>query len=240
MRSEPPVPDLSGLQEKIGYRFADPGLLLEALTHKSYQHENPEAEHNERLEFLGDAVLGLVVVDYLFGLKEQHPESVMSRIKSHMVRGSVLAWMARTVSLGEYLRLGRGEEDSGGREKRSILADAAEAVIGAVYLDGGLEAARDFTLRSLGERLEKAVASREYADYKTQLQEESQMRFGVLPEYRLQAVHGEEHRRVFTMEVLIAGVRYGTGKGTSKKEAETSAARRALEHLGGKERGKSP
>lgn len=228
------APDYDGLERKTGYRFRDRGLLFEALTHKSYHHEHPEdaPAHNERLEFLGDSVLGLSVVDFLFSLKEQFDEATMSKIKSYVVKKAVLSELAVEAGLGGYLKVGKGEEDTGGRKKMSILADAMEALIGAVYRDGGFEASRDFVVGLLGSRIEKAVLSRNYHDYKTELQEKGQMKFGVLPEYRLVSEEGREHQKLFTVEVFVSDRRWGTGSGGSKKEAQQRAAKEALKNLG--------
>lgn len=225
--------DSAGLEEKIGYSFRNKDFLAEALTHKSYYHEHPgeAAAHNERLEFLGDSVLGMAVVDFLFKLENMYDESTMSKIKSYVVKKAVLSDMAAELSLGSYLRVGKGEEDTGGRNKSSILSDAMEAVIGAVYCDAGFEAARDFVIRLFRKRIEKAVRSGNYHDYKTELQEKCQNIFGVLPDYRLIAEEGQEHEKLFTIEVYIQGERRGSGTGGSKKEAQQAAAREALSSL---------
>lgn len=225
--------DASGLQKSIGYGFTRRDLLLEALTHKSFHHENPEEApaHNERLEFLGDSVLGLIVARYLFAAEGGYPESMMSKIKAHIVKGAVLSEVAKEISLGDYLRLGKGEEETGGRQKTSILSNALEALLGAVYMDGGYEEARGLILRLFKERLDRAMASGQFHDYKTELQEESQVLFRTLPEYRLVKEEGKEHKKIFTVEVFISGTGYGTGRGKSKKEAQALAAREALERI---------
>jgi ribonuclease-3 len=225
--------EIDALEEKIGYRFKDRGILLEALTHKSLHYENPREAptHNERLEFLGDSVLALVVVENLYNLKFHHPESEMSKIKSFVVKGIALSAIAMEISLGDYLRLGKGEEDTGGRKKVSILANALEALIGAVHIDGGIESARQCVDRLLGDRLVAAVESGQYHDYKTELQEECQMRFGMLPEYRMTEQMGLEHEKTFKMEVFISGKPYGSGAGRSKKEAQIAAAKEAMKRL---------
>lgn len=224
---------LSELQRVIGYGFSDRNILLEALTHKSFHHENPEEApaHNERLEFLGDSVLGLIVAHHLFASEGGYPESMMSKIKSYIVKGAVLSEVAREISLGSHLRLGKGEEETGGRQKPSILSNALEALLGAVYVDGGYEEARRLILRLFRERLDAAAASGQFHDYKTELQEESQVRFRTLPVYELLNEEGQEHRKIFTVEVSIAGKGYGTGRGRSKKEAQALAAREALERI---------
>jgi len=227
--------NLETLEKTLGYSFNDRTLLIEALTHRSYHHENPEktSSYNERLEFIGDSVLGLVVVEYLFLYSQDFSESEMSEIKSYIVRGSLLSEIAADISLGRYVRLGKGEEETGGRTKKSILANTMEAVFGAVYLDGGYEAARNFVLSLLRERILGVISSGQYHNFKTELQEESQMRFGMLPEYRIVSQEGEEHRKTFTVEVFIAGKRFGKGAGRNKKEAQTFAAKEAMERLQG-------
>lgn len=228
-----PWSEIADLQKSIGYKFKDPGILLEALTHKSFKHENPDdpSSHNERLEFIGDSALGLVVSDYLYRCDASFTEAEMSRIKSHLVKGKVLCVLAAGVALGDYLRIGKGEEGSGGRTKVSILANAMEAVFGAVFEDGGYASARKVVLRLLKEQLDEAITSGDFADYKSELQELCQMRFGCLPEYRLVSQEGMEHKKVFTFEVFIDGRYSGRGRGLTKKEAQTRAASQALKHL---------
>lgn len=225
--------NLEKLERDLGYSFRNRDLLLEALTHRSYHHENPDRVlfYNERLEFIGDSVLGLVVVEYLFNYSGEFTESEMSKIKSYLVRGSLLSEVAAGIYLGDYLRLGRGEDETGGRAKKSLLANAMEAVFGAVYLDAGYEGARKTVLRLFEGRVLEAIRSGQYHSYKTELQEESQMRFGVLPEYRIVSQEGEEHRKTFTIEVFIAGKSFGKGTGKNKKEAQTAAAKEAMEKL---------
>ncbi|MEJ2314172.1 MAG: ribonuclease III [Nitrospirota bacterium] len=227
-------PDPPELQKRIGYGFRNEDALIEALTHKSFHHEHPEEEavHNERLEFMGDSVLGLVVAEYLFGSGAELNEAGMSRIKAHIVKGRVLAEVAREISLGNYLRLGKGEEESGGRKKVSILANALEALFGAVFADGGYERAKDVILELLRERVDAAIASGDFADFKSDLQELCQVRFGSLPEYRLVEQEGQDHLKVFTFEVFVEGRPVGRGRGASKKEAQTRAAEEALRRLG--------
>ena len=224
---------LSVIEQRLGYAFANRQLLLEALTHKSYYHENKEgaSQHNERLEFLGDSVIGLVVVEYLFLHTSSYTESVLAKIKSYIVSEPVFAEIAASLSLGEFLLLGKGEKSTGGRAKKSILADAFEAVAGAVYLDGGFERARDIVRGLFSERIETALVSGQFFDYKTELQERTQMAYGKLPEYRVISQLGEEHQRIFTVAVSLNGRLLGTASGRRKKEAETLAAKEALEKL---------
>jgi len=225
--------DLETLERDLDYSFLHKALLLEALTHKSFHHENPSQvpSHNERLEFIGDSVLGLVIVEHLFHDKKGYTESEMAEIKSYLVKGSLLSEIACRIGLGRYLRLGKGEEETGGRNKKSVLANAMEAVFGAIYLDGGYGPARESILRLFEEPILSALSSGQYHNYKTELQEETQMRFGLLPEYHIIHQEGEEHRKIFTAEVFIAGKRLGRGSGRNKKEAQTAAAKEAVEKL---------
>jgi ribonuclease-3 len=225
--------DISKLEKSLVYRFKDKKVLIEALTHRSFYHENHDKAdgYNERLEFLGDSVLGFVVVEALFSSDRRLTESVMAKTKSYLVKEAVLSEIASSISLGRYLRLGKGEEVTGGRTKRSLLADAVEAVMGAVYVDGGYEKARELILRLFKDRIDAILSSGEFHDFKTELQEKTQMLFGTIPEYRLIKQEGEEHNKIFTVEVYIAGERFGKGFGKSKKEAETFAAEEALGRL---------
>ncbi len=225
--------DIAAFEDHLGYNFKNKKVLIEALTHRSFYHENPDKaeNYNERLEFLGDSVLGFVIVEYLFSSERRLTESVMAKTKSYLVKESVLSEIANAISLGKYLRLGKGEEATGGRTKRSLLADAVEAVLGALYLDGGYNKAQELILRLFKEKIEAIMISGEFHDFKTELQEKTQMLFGSIPEYRMIKQEGEEHRKTFTVEVYIAGERLGTGYGKSKKEAETLAAREALHKL---------
>ena len=225
--------DIAAFEDHLGYNFKNKKVLIEALTHRSFYHENPDKaeNYNERLEFLGDSVLGFVIVEYLFSSERRLTESVMAKTKSYLVKESVLSEIANAISLGKYLRLGKGEEATGGRTKRSLLADAVEAVLGALYLDGGYNKAQELILRLFKEKIEAIMISGEFHDFKTELQEKTQMLFGSIPEYRMIKQEGEEHRKTFTIEVYIAGESLGTGYGKSKKEAETLAAREALHKL---------
>jgi len=221
------MPDLARLQRNLSVTFEDADHLQAALVHRSYVAEHPGAVHNERLEFLGDAVLQLVVTIYLF---EHHPElseGEMAKVRAGLVNGLELAEIAREVELGDHLVLGRGELASGGPKKESILADAMEAVIAAIYLDQGLEGARTFILGRWADRLEARVAAPGKRDYKTRLQEVL-ARDGKRPRYRITEV-GPDHDKVFTAAVEIEGEAVAEGAGRSKKEAEQNAAARALE-----------
>ncbi|MGQ9570815.1 MAG: ribonuclease III [Thermodesulfovibrionales bacterium] len=222
--------DIANLEKRLGYIFKDKSLLIEALTHRSFYHENPDKTifHNERLEFLGDSVLGFIIVEYLFLSERKFTESVMTKIKSYVVKESVLSEIADSIYLGRYLRLGKGEEATGGRTKKSILADAVEALLGAVYLEGGYKKVKAVILKLFKKEIDAIINFNRFYDFKTELQEKTQMLFGVLPEYKVIKQEGEEHEKVFTIDVFIEGKRFGRGTGKSKKEAETFAAREAL------------
>ncbi len=221
------------LERRLGYVFKDKRLLTEALTHRSFYYENPDKStaHNERLEFLGDSVLGFIIVEHLFLTDGKLKESVMAKIKSHLVKESVLSEIADSLSLGKYLRLGKGEEATGGRAKKSLLADAVEALLGAVYVEDGYKKAREVVLSLFSEKIDAIVHSTGFSDFKTELQEKTQLLFGALPEYRVIKQEGEEHKKVFTIEVFIEGKKFGRGIGKSKKEAQTLAAKEALSRL---------
>jgi ribonuclease-3 len=225
--------DSAELEKSLDYMFQNKTLLQEALTHKSYSHENPQRAPvcNERLEFLGDSVLGFVVVEYLFLSKNQMSESVMSKTKSYLVQESILSEIARSLSLGRYLMLGKGEETTGGRKKRSLLADAVEAILGAVYLDGGYRKVRKLILKLFNEKIDSVISSGEFHDFKSELQERSQLLFSTIPEYRLIKQEGKEHDRIFTVAVYVSGEKLSIGCGRNKKQAETIAAREALKKL---------
>ena len=225
--------ELNRLQETIGYTFTDPGLLNTALTHTSYvKGENRAAGHNERLEFLGDAVLELVVSEYIFTNNPHMDEGLMTRIRSRAVYENALFDAARGIELGKYLLLSHGEEHTGGREKPSILSDALEAVIGAMFIDGGIEPAKRFILGFAVQSVKDAIKTITVKDYKTRLQEHvQQAHIGEL-EYNVINVSGPDHKRVFTMQVVLNGKEYGIGRGSSKQEAGQNAAHATLLMLG--------
>lgn len=230
----------SELERHLGYIFDHKDLLTEALTHRSFYYEHPDESiaHNERLEFLGDSVLGFVIVEYLFLSDKHMTESAMAKIKSYLVKESILSEIAGVLSLGKYLRLGKGEEATGGRTKKSLLSDAIESVLGAVYLEGGYQKAREVVLRLFKEKIDNVIYSEVFYDFKTELQERTQLLFSSLPEYRVIRQEGEEHKKVFTIEVYIDGKRFGRGTGKSKKEAQTFAAKEALLRLPSNKEGK--
>lgn len=217
----------SDLERALGYGFRDPDLLALALTHRSYANEKGLPDHNERLEFLGDAVLGVLAAEWLFRVHPELPEGDLSKRKSHLVSAPVLAGLAHELGLGAALRLGVGEERSGGREKPSLLADSAEAVLGAIYLDGGLEPVRRLVTRLLEQVVEERPRLHE-ADTKTRLQEELQARGWSLPEYHLVAEMGPDHDKRFIVECHVCERPAGRGEGRSKKVAEQRAAAEAL------------
>lgn len=209
-------------------QFQNPALLEEALTHGSYTCEHPDARHNQRLEFLGDAVLELLVSEVLFHRLPQAPEGELTRLRAAVVCEPSLARAAKDLGLGREMRMGRGEELSGGRQRPSVLADAFEAVLGAVYLDRGLAVARDFVAQHLGGIIDDVMAGRHEPDYKTELQEKLQ-RFSPDPvTYVILKEEGPPHARTFTAGVLYRGTLIGRGSGRSKKEAEQQAAKAAL------------
>jgi ribonuclease-3 len=223
------------LQERIGYRFKDRGLLEHALTHKSRAAEDASGgvADNESLEFLGDAVLGLVVAEMLFRKYPHYNEGQKSKIKASVVSTYALARRAEQIQLGEHLLLGRGEEKTGGRFKQALLADGYEALIAALYLDGGMPAAAAFLQRELTEAIESGAGEQVVGqDYKSALQERLQALGRSLPEYRVAAESGPDHRKEFTIEVVVGGEVLGTASGKAKKEAEQEAARLALERVG--------
>jgi ribonuclease-3 len=222
------------LQRTIGYRFRDRGLLEHAMTHTSRANEDVSGgvRDNESLEFLGDAVLGFVIADLLFNEFPDRDEGQKSKIKAALVSTVTLARLAERLSLGDHLLLGRGEEKTGGRRKQALLADGYEALIAAVYLDGGIEHARAFVAREFGALLADARdAGATGQDYKSALQELVQARNAPLPEYRLVGTLGPDHRKLFQVEVVVRGEPLAEATGASKKEAEQEAARLALEHL---------
>jgi ribonuclease-3 len=216
------------------YRFTNPSFLIEALTHKSYVNERRDSarKHNERLEFLGDAVLSLIMSDYLARRYPELSEGALSKLKAKLVSEAPLANAARRLDLGARLELGRGEELSNGRDKASLLADAFEAIIAAIYLDGGFEASRNFTIEALTDELGQIDVLQEKPggdDYKTRFQEWCQKRHELLPRYVIVRETGPDHQKVFEVEVLVNDKVFGIGRGHSKKEAEQEAAHRALE-----------
>jgi ribonuclease III len=220
----------TALEAAIGVTFEDAQRLRLALTHRSYAFEAGGIPTNERLEFLGDAVLGAIVTDWIFNRFPDAPEGRLAKIRAAAVNAHSLADVARQLRLGSHVLLGRGEEQSGGRDKDSILADTLEAVIGAVYLDQGMEAARQLVIRLFADLLDDLALRRESLDYKTSLQELTAAELSLLPSYVLSDV-GPDHQKWFTAEVVVGEERLGRGEGRSKKEAEQLAAAQAYRTL---------
>ena len=223
---------MQDLESRLGYTFRRPALLENALYHSSYANEHRSAGvgSNERLEFLGDAVLGLVTAEYLYGKHPDLPEGDLTRIRAALVCEESLYEVAQYLGLGQYLRLGRGEELGGGRQRPSILADATESVFAAVYLDGGMDAARELIHRVLLDKEQEEQVEERRRDYKTELQELQRKPDQTL-RYEMLGATGPDHAREFSFRVTLNGRTVGTGRGRSKKEAEQSAARCALEQL---------
>ena len=217
------------LEQRLGHRFTEAALLERALTHKSYLNENPGngREDNERLEFLGDALLGFAVGQLLMEAFPSRSEGELSKTRAQIVNEAALAQVAAGIGLGEWLFLGRGEEQSGGRRKASLLADATEALLAAVYLDGGFESALAVVRRLFGDRVQ-AVRDAGVGDYKTRLQEEAQGRLRLQPRYAVVGESGPAHEKVFEVALFLGEREYARGEGRSKKEAEQRAAEAAL------------
>jgi ribonuclease III len=220
--------DLTPLQQELGYHFKNPGLLARALTHVSYERQKSEG-HNEVLEFLGDAVLDLAVSDLLIRRNPDKSEGLLSKMRAALVNSTALADKAASLNLGSLLRIGKGEELSGGRSKPSILAGAFEAVLGAIYQDGGYEPAQRVVDRYFGADV---IAERlGQHDYKTRLQEISQLIFRAPPVYRIVSETGPDHEKFFVTEITVGGRALGKGEGRSKKQSEQEAAKKALHEL---------
>jgi ribonuclease-3 len=225
--------ELRELQATLGYRFKTPDLLATALTHRSHSYEkgsgSSPTENYERLEFLGDSLLGFLVAEWLFRDDANAAEGVLSRRRQSVVRQSTLAFVAGRLGLGEAARLGKGEESTGGRSKASVLSDLFEAILGAVYLDGGIRPARAFVRRHMKAHLLDVRQAMESAgDFKTRLQEQLQAELQVTPRYRIVSKKGPAHALTFEVEVLAGGRVLGRGKGSNRKRAEQEAAMRAL------------
>ena len=218
------------LERALGIKFKQGALRDAALTHRSFAFEQGMSTTNERLEFLGDAVLGLVVTDLVYRAFPERSEGELAKLRAAMVNMTTLAEVARELSLGETVLLGKGEEQSGGRDKASILADALEAVLGAIYLDQGLKPAAALIERLFWPRISAYVRGEGERDYKTILQELAAQDLGRMPEYRV-AERGPDHEKEFTATVFVAGRELGRGTGRSKKEAEQRAAREAYDRL---------
>jgi ribonuclease-3 len=224
----------AALEKILGYTFQDRRFLEESLTHRSLMNEIPESgrRDNERLEFLGDAVLGLVIAEWVMQAFPQELEGELTRLRSALVKEKKLAEVARELNLGEFLYLGKGEEQMEGRRKRSILADAFEAIVGAIYLDGGLEAVRDFVRRTFQTLLEEAKTNQNLlTDAKTRLQELMLTLFRRSPVYEVAEERGPDHAKTFVIHLRLNDRTLARGKGGSKKEAEQHAAEQFLKNL---------
>ncbi|MBO4354294.1 MAG: ribonuclease III [Clostridia bacterium] len=226
--------DFSALEKKIGYTFKDKSLLREAMCHSSYVNER-KSEHikcSERLEFLGDSVLSEIVSEYLFLTYVDAPEGVLSSMRREIVDSEALAEFSRSVGIGEYLLLGKGEEALGGRERRTNLEDAFEALVAAIYLDGGKGAARDFVIPFAERTVERTVSENKFTDAKSKLQEIVQRGGGEAPKYVITSETGPDHDKRFECDVLVDNNVMGHGSGPSKKAAEKAAAEQALVYFG--------
>lgn len=219
------------IENKLEYSFKDRQILQKALTHSSYANENKDKhlDSNERLEFLGDSVLGMIVARTIFTKYPNMPEGKMTKLRAQLVCEEALHRIALELNLGEYIRLGRGEERSGGRERVSILADAVEAIIAAMFLDGGIDVAEDFIKRYVLIGLKVEFSN--VIDYKTKLQEEIQKTAGNHISYEMVGEEGPDHKKTFTARVLVNNKAVGEGVGHTKKEAEQAAAAKALEAM---------
>lgn len=230
--SETRLEELASLQNRIKYEFSDLKLLNKALTHKSYANEkNKIIKHNERLEFLGDSVLDILVSDYLVHKYNDFAEGTLSKIRAAVVNETCLAKLAKKIELGDYLLLGRGEDLSGGRKKPSILADAFEALAGAVFRDARLDAASNIFLPLLVEEIKKTAESWSFRDFKSDLQEYTQNKMVCIPSYKVVREIGPDHAKEFEVVVMVKSEIQGKGLGRSKKEAEQAAAKIAMENF---------
>lgn len=228
------IQQLKSFCQELGIIMNDLELLDMALTHTSYAHEakqTPKPQHNERIEFLGDSVLSVIVSTYMYNNFSELDEGQLTKLRAHLVCEASLYEYSKKIHLGENLRLGRGEEQSGGRERPSILADVFESVLGAIYLDQGMDVAREYLLGLMREEIDYICTHGIYNDYKTRLQEYLQRDGEVSISYKLVDSSGPEHNKVFTSEVMLDKKVIGTGSGRSKKDAEQHAAKKALEGL---------
>ncbi len=227
------MPEILKAEAAFNLKFSDKGLLQRALTHRSYLNENPDypLEDNERLEFLGDAVLDFITGEYLYHRFPEVAEGRLTNLRSALVRTESLAQFAVNLNLGTHLFLGHGEEESGGRERPAILCDAFEALIGALYLDQGIENTRDFVFKIIEPALQEILISDAEKDAKSRLQEVAQSHYQLTPTYRTVKEQGPDHAKEFTVEAVIGNKAYGAGKGYSKQNAAQAAAQEALQAL---------
>lgn len=227
------IRDLTQYQDRLGLNFSDPTLLHRALTHRSYLHEHPDEglEDNERLEFLGDAIIDFIAAEWLYNRLPEMSEGGLTRLRAGLIRNETLATYSTALGIGEMLLLGKGEQENGGRHRARNLGGAFEAVAGALYLDQGMEAVRRFSTPWFAPVLDDMLRDQSDKDAKSLLQEQSQINFHQTPAYRTIDVTGPDHAREFTLEVLIGDTVYGVGKGASKQVAAQAAARDALNTL---------
>ena len=226
---------LSALQDEISYQFQDPGLLNEALTHRSYAHEQTGgmSRDNERLEFLGDSVLNVIISHLIMERFPHYREGKLTRLRASLVNKKSLARISKNLGINQRLLLGKGESLRGGREKSSVISDGYEALIGAIYLDGGFEKAFEVVERQFSPFLDEGLS--DDGDFKTKVQQICQSRFGRLPRYQLSEVKGPEHDKTFGAEIFIDRRSYGYGVGKNKKQAQQNAAREALKRISGEQ-----
>lgn len=223
--------DIDLLEERLGYSFSDRSVLVEALTHRSYAHEKRNKQNYERLEFLGDAVLQLIVTEYLLERYKNYDEGLLSKLRGYFVSEDFLSRVAVELSLGEHILLGKGEKASGGKYKESLLCDIFESIVAAIYLDGGYDAARNIIITHFGTRIDEDISCNAFVDAKSELQKISQRKFGTLPEYIVLDEKGPEHDKIFVVSVTVEDLVAERGIGKTKKSAEKDAARNALKHL---------
>lgn len=223
--------NIEKFEKIIRYEFNNKDYILEALTHSSYSNENKKFLFNERLEFLGDSVLGIIISDYLFKNETELPEGELTKLRANIVCEESLSEVANDINLGIHMFLGKGEEATGGRERASILADAFEAVIAAIYLDGGIDNARNFVLRNMKKIIDDSIKGRIFRDYKTHLQELLQSKGENNINYKLKEEKGPDHNKRFVMQVMLNESILGIGEGKSKKEAEQCAAKEAIRRM---------
>lgn len=222
--------ELSELEKIINYDFREKDILTSVITHRSYlnEHRNENVEHNERLEFLGDAVLELITTEYLYK-KYHEPEGVLTSWRSALVRGTSLTEIANQIELNDFIRMSKGERKATGKSRQVILANAVEALIGALYLDGGIEVARNFVNKYVVEKLEEIIAAGTHRDAKSALQEDCQDKFSLTPLYKLESETGPDHDKKFVSSVWLGEKKIAEGEGRTKQESQQNAAKSALE-----------
>lgn len=223
--------DLDSLEKVLDYSFSDRSIVFEALTHRSYSHEKKNKLNYERLEFLGDAVLQLIVTEYLLDRYKSYDEGLLSKLRGYFVSEDFLSKIATDLKLGNYILLGKGEKASGGKYKESLLCDIFESLVAAIYIDGGYNEARNIIIKHFGSSIDEDISSCAFVDAKSELQKISQRKFGGLPEYEVMDEKGPEHDKIFVVRVEVKNLVTETGIGKTKKSAEKDAARKALKKL---------